>query len=68
MKSTKVDPLRWAIGGALVGAGVTFVQIKHGWAGEMILANISQILGGAAGGALLASVFALIRNAFIRRK
>lgn len=67
MKSTKSDPLRWALGGALLGAGISIIQIKHAWAGEMILFNAGQILGGATICALLAGVVARIRNAIIGR-
>ncbi len=66
MKPTKSNPLKWALGGALIGAGISFVQLKHGWTGEMILFNAGHILGGATVFALLAGVAALIRNAIIK--
>lgn len=68
MKPTKSDPLKWALGGALLGPGISFVQMKHAWAGEMIIFNIGQIMGGAFGGAFLAGVIALIRNAIVGRE
>ncbi len=66
MKPTKTDPLKWALGGALLGAGYSFMTKEHAWSVEMIIANIGGIVGGALGGALLAGVIALIRNAFIK--
>ncbi len=66
MIPTKSNPLKWALGGALIGAGISFVQLKHGWTGEMIVFNAGGIVGGATGGALLAGVAALIRNAIIK--
>ncbi len=68
MIPTKWNPLKFALGGALIGAGISFVQLKHGWTGEMILFNAGHILGGATVFALLAGVSARIRNAFVGRK
>ncbi len=67
MIPTKSNPLKWALGGALIGAAMAASQIDHSWTGvEMIVGNLSEMLGGAAGGALIAGVVARIRNAMIK--
>lgn len=63
MKPEKDDPLKWAAYGAFVGLAVIAVRADYGvWLPSLF----GEFVGGAVGGAFLASIVAFVRNRFIR--
>ncbi len=59
---------RWTLMGSAIGAAIALFHIIHDgnpWSGEWIIANLSQMIGGAIGGTIcgfLASFLSKKRN------
>jgi hypothetical protein len=62
------NPLRAAAWGACIGGIIIAAQLFGQWGTQPLAYLLGQVLGGAAGGGVLFSVAAVLRNLVVRTR